>query len=383
VLNANDCGLNTAMLQAIGKRERVRLFLYTLNFMANGFPFPYLRSDAPDLAQRMDEIRDQVLEAYRTALRALRPEHSIAFAGPVTFGDAINAHLNRHPDALDWRAMIERLRPDADVWWPAPGARVIIEDGGARLEDRGSWPELLREHARKAPCHPGVPVPAAEPARIRAAAQACLARLGASLDEAPRRVGTPLVLSAVDRLEELEGGPLRWTVSIDFDARGVELVEHAIAERDVRPRPRPPYLWIVACHDAAVGFLTGEVKLDDLLLSARARFAREPDTFNAALHELLRFGHDEESLKEVTRLRTRAASSTGAGELEVEAQGERFVIPSLCPHEAESLELATTCGYELTCPRHRWVFDLRTGACVRGGDPSTNLYGERAPKRSP
>jgi len=36
------------------------------------------------------------------------------------------------------------------------------------------------------------------------------------------------------------------------------------------------------------------------------------------------------------------------------------------------------CDGKLTCPRHRWTFDVATGACVAGGDKSVNLYGDRS-----
>ena len=49
ILDANDCGLNSSTLRALTERSRVRVFAYTLNFMANGYPFPYLRRDDPRL----------------------------------------------------------------------------------------------------------------------------------------------------------------------------------------------------------------------------------------------------------------------------------------------------------------------------------------------
>jgi UDP-MurNAc hydroxylase len=379
LLNGNDCGLNTAMLQAIGGRERVRLFLYTLNFMANGFPFPYLHADDPELAKRVDEVRDQVLQSFLLAHRALRPERSAAFAGPVTFGDAINAHLNAHPEALDWSAMIDALRPEAEVWWPTPGARVVIDEQPCRLENQGSWPEIVTEHLRQAalwqnPPAPSRPVP--EEQQLIEAGEKLIARLAPSLDAAPRQVGTALVLSGVDRLDQIESGPSRWSLRIDLDLRQLSLLREPHARPDA-----PPFLRIMAPHDVLLGFLRGEVTLDELLLSAHARFQRDPDTFNGTLHDLLRFGHDPESLAEVTRMRQRVATSRAT--IEVEVEGTRYTIPKFCPHEAESLELSTTCGHELTCPRHKWVFDLRTGQCVRVGDPTVNLYAQRGPSGEP
>jgi UDP-MurNAc hydroxylase len=375
VLNGNDCGLNTSTLQAIGGRERVRVFLYTLNFMANGYPFPYLRSDDPQLVTRVAEVRDQMMELFDVARRALQPELSVAFAGPVTFADQVNHHLNRHPEALDWSAMVEALCAGGDVWWPTPGAAIVLAERSTRLEGQSSWPQLIEAHLGR-PAAPAL-APDAMPseAAIRAAGKRFLERVGASLSQAPRTVGTLLVLSGVDALEQLERGPLRFSLQLDLDVRSAKLEPH---DRDAGARPPAPFLWIVATHRALLGFLDGRITLDDLLLSARARFVRDPDTFNATLHDLLRFGHDPESLAEVTRLHTRRSGRRA--ELELEVGHERFSIPKFCPHEGESLELATVCGHELTCPRHKWVFDLRTGACIRIGDPNTNLYAEQKPE---
>jgi nitrite reductase/ring-hydroxylating ferredoxin subunit len=343
--------------------------------MANGYPFPYLKPGDPELRKRVDEVRDQVLQSFLVAHRALRPERSAAFAGPVTFGDAINAHLNAHPEALDWSAMIEAMRPEAEVWWPTPGARVAFDEHPCRLENQGNWPEIVSDHLQQAALWHNAPAPSRpvpDEQQLREAGEQLIARLGPSLDAAPRRVDTALVLSGVDCLDQIESGPLRWSLHIDLDSRQLSLERRPAA---------PPFLGIVAAHDVLLGFLRGELTLDELLLSAHARFHRDPDTFNGTLHDLLRFGHDPESLAEVTRMRQRVTTSRAT--IELEAEGTRYTVPKFCPHEAESLELATTCGHELTCPRHKWVFDLRTGRCVRGGDPTVNLYAQRTPTGEP
>jgi UDP-MurNAc hydroxylase len=132
------------------------------------------------------------------------------------------------------------------------------------------------------------------------------------------------------------------------------------------------YLHIVSTARVIVGFLEGQVCLDELLLSALARFSRRPDIFNNTLHNFLRFGHDPESLDALVRGylehgRTRARLTRKAG-------GRAFAIQKFCPHEGESLEHAAIEDGCIICPRPRWTFDLQTGRCVAIGDPSTNLY---------
>ena len=102
-------------------------FLYTLNFLANGYPFPYLRADSPDLRPRAAALRDEVVDRFRLAMDILRPRLSLAFAGPITFADAVNDHLDGLPEARNWRAMVDELRrPGMDVAWPAPGSSVEL-----------------------------------------------------------------------------------------------------------------------------------------------------------------------------------------------------------------------------------------------------------------
>ena len=106
VLNANDCGLNRMILSSIGRRFPVTLFMYTLNFLANGYPFPYLRRSDADLDSKVAAVRNDVLDTFRLALGILKPKLSAAFAGPVTFADRINDHLNNH-----------RNRGTGAAWW--------------------------------------------------------------------------------------------------------------------------------------------------------------------------------------------------------------------------------------------------------------------------
>jgi nitrite reductase/ring-hydroxylating ferredoxin subunit len=44
------------------------------------------------------------------------------------------------------------------------------------------------------------------------------------------------------------------------------------------------------------------------------------------------------------------------------------VFDSRCPHEGTDLPLQALEGDTLVCSRHRWRFDVRTGACTAVGD---------------
>lgn len=48
--------------------------------------------------------------------------------------------------------------------------------------------------------------------------------------------------------------------------------------------------------------------------------------------------------------------------------GEFRVYDSRCPHQRTNVPHLALEGFRLTCPKHRWAFDIRTGACVEKGD---------------
>lgn len=53
----------------------------------------------------------------------------------------------------------------------------------------------------------------------------------------------------------------------------------------------------------------------------------------------------------------------------VHRTGESWVVyDSHCPHQRTSIPLAALEGGMLTCPKHGWTFEIRSGACVSGGD---------------
>lgn len=51
-----------------------------------------------------------------------------------------------------------------------------------------------------------------------------------------------------------------------------------------------------------------------------------------------------------------------------EQAGAYRVYDSLCPHQTTNIPHLALQGTELTCPKHKWVFDLTTGNCIDKGD---------------
>ena len=44
------------------------------------------------------------------------------------------------------------------------------------------------------------------------------------------------------------------------------------------------------------------------------------------------------------------------------------VFDSRCPHQTTNIPHLALNGASLTCPKHGWVFDVRTGECTENGD---------------
>lgn len=58
----------------------------------------------------------------------------------------------------------------------------------------------------------------------------------------------------------------------------------------------------------------------------------------------------------------------GARSVFVYREGERFrVYDSRCPHQVTNIPHLALDGLTLTCPKHHWKFDIRSGACIEKG----------------
>lgn len=62
----------------------------------------------------------------------------------------------------------------------------------------------------------------------------------------------------------------------------------------------------------------------------------------------------------------RLAKVEGAAVIVSNVDGELFAVDSVCPHQGAPLEDGELSGYEIECPWHFAIFDVRTGECVEG-----------------
>jgi nitrite reductase (NADH) small subunit len=53
-----------------------------------------------------------------------------------------------------------------------------------------------------------------------------------------------------------------------------------------------------------------------------------------------------------------------------------YALANACPHEGNPLIQGEIAGLTLTCAYHLWRFDLETGACVSGDEPTRRYRAE-------
>jgi UDP-MurNAc hydroxylase len=96
----------------------------------------------------------------------------------------------------------------------------------------------------------------------------------------------------------------------------------------------------------------------DAFASFKAKLHRDEDFYDTQLFQLLFWGPQPKVLR-------RIFDKLYADTQMIERNGFRF--QRFCPHSGQDLTIASIKGTVLTCPRHGWQWDLKTGACVRGG----------------
>ena len=134
------------------------------------------------------------------------------------------------------------------------------------------------------------------------------------------------------------------------------------------------YLKIRSLTSILVDFLNGVIDFDSLLLSQKAYFTRSPDDFDSDLHNLLKYGTDTSSLQALLEFHLGEKYQTEHFNY-TDDKGLTFLIPNHCPHEGQLLSERDVVNNCITCPRHRWEFELSTGKCIKG-NTRTNLYQE-------
>jgi nitrite reductase/ring-hydroxylating ferredoxin subunit/alkylhydroperoxidase/carboxymuconolactone decarboxylase family protein YurZ len=103
----------------------------------------------------------------------------------------------------------------------------------------------------------------------------------------------------------------------------------------------------------------------------KAQLAGEPDTVTSATSDAAEgTWHDVMTTAALADGQTTRVDSYGRG-LFISREGDTFaVFDSHCSHQRTDIPLSALDDCTLTCPKHQWRFDVKTGACHKpGGSP--------------
>ncbi len=338
-LDLNDC--NTALGDLPGDVDLLAAQFSGAMWYPNCYDYP-----PQVMRERVESVRDDLLSTLATKIEVTGARSYLPSAGPACFLDPDLAAYN-DPDATifpRWEDVEETFRassPGVDVVRVGPGSRVLVgEDGAVRsLDGRPRLSEDLdayRERRRDE----------WEPF--------------AELDDRP--VTTAELEAYFGRLQRLNKrflGDFAKDVrlvagSSHFGVRLGRLAQYFEIEGEEPYDPEYTLLMEPRVLRAVVDGVTG---WEEALLSMRVGLHREPDVFDLTFMSLLRYGNHPAQTMQMLRERNNTET--------IERDGLR--MPRFCPHAGEDLSFATVADGRIECPRHHWVWDARTGACLEKG----------------
>lgn len=77
---------------------------------------------------------------------------------------------------------------------------------------------------------------------------------------------------------------------------------------------------------------------------------------------------------EIPRFGKKVVTIDGKTIILVEFKGEIFAFENECPHQGAPLDQAIVRDGYVSCPRHGYRFDLRTGACREHSEFTLTVY---------
>ncbi len=87
--------------------------------------------------------------------------------------------------------------------------------------------------------------------------------------------------------------------------------------------------------------------------------------------------HDLMGTDELAAGETRRVECDGRGLFVHRADDDWRVYDSRCPHQTTNIPHLALQGCTLTCPKHEWAFDIRSGECIAKGDEPAQALGQQ------
>lgn len=358
-LNMNDCKLFDTLHQVIREEGSIRVFACQFSG-ATWHPtcYEYPVSTYEALSTRKSKAK---FESVAKAIELLNPDVYIPSAGPVCFLDPDLFHLNTEPVNIFPRApkfisyLKKRLR-HPPLLMPEMMPGDVLDTNSYRVAELGSEriteQTVLHYISQYAASYSGYfkgrrdEAENIDEAQIMKDLRCELERKLSALTLA-ERIKVPLYFRI--------GSSAKWTLKVDFGNRSID---PGVLEHDNNYYEISAPAWQIG------KVLKGELTWEEFSLTFRTRLKRNPDVYDPVLHAfLIMEAHDLERYCELL-----LQIESQEERILVEAQGQTFSVRRYCPHQGGDL----ACGWVdqgrfLTCPRHRWQFDL-----LSGGSCTTN-----------
>jgi UDP-MurNAc hydroxylase len=356
-LNLNDCKLFDALPEISREQGPIKVFACQFSgatWHPTCYDYPVERYEAFSKKKYIAKF-----ESVAKAIELVRPNVYIPSAGPVCFLDPTLIHLNyqrvnifpRAAKVIDylnrrlWKTptFVPQMMP-GDVLDATSGKILSLAE--RRFEERTAQTYIADYAAsyntyfeERHVSHSRVNSDQTFEL-LRAELESKLERLTLA-----DRVTVPLYFGLIESAESM--------LRVDFERKRVEYVS---ANNDTR------YYEIVAPAWQVEKVLARELTWEEFSLTFRMRLKREPDVYDPVLHAFLVM--EAEDIRGYCDLLVQIEAQEQR--IVVEADGREFSTRRYCPHQGGDL----LCGWIdrgrfLTCPRHRWQFDLlRDGRCT-------------------
>ena len=315
-------------------------------------------SPEPVLRQKVEEVRTSSRELLAAKCRGARPKWYIPCAGPACLLDpAIRKNHNPGETIFPlWEEVGDKFsaaHPEIGVLRIYPGDSIQIFEGvpsirrfegtreGAIAEGILSYADRRREEWEAFHRLDARPVTSAE-------LSAYFSGLLASNRHA---------LEGFKKTIRIVCGGRSWTLELSEKFDGSFLEETSSVQ--------PEYTFSMP-EQVLRAIVNKTVSWEHALAALRIRLHRNPDVYDAKLMGLLRYGDQPAQTRQMIW-------DVHCPEM-IDVGGAR--IQRYCPHAGEDLSKGEVVEGVLTCPRHRWKWDLRTGKCVSGG--SLDLHIEKS-----
>lgn len=355
-LNFNDCKLYDAIPRIASREGKIDVFACQFSG-ATWHPtcYEYSREAYQAISRKKVQAK---FEAVAKSIETLQPRFYVPSAGPACFIDPTLFHLNFEPVNIFPRAphfaqYLKKRLPEGncEIKQMMPGDTFDVATGSAvyscrKRVDEANFDDYMQTYAAD---YEGL---FAE--RRRRAASTSKAELVARLSaELERKL-------AAFKLHRAITVPLFFRIA-DFDTvLRIDFPDRTISQ--ARTSSGPEYYAISAPSWELQRVLDGNLSWEDFSLTFRMRLTRQPDIYQTLIQGFLILEAEDLEWFCEQLLRT----SSNRERIVVQANGKRFAVDRLCPHQGGDLKTGwVEDDRYLTCSRHGWQFDLLNGGkCV-------------------